>query len=321
VTVVAPVSVPPPQAEPVVAPPAPATVAPEPAVVAAPPEPVAPAAPPEPAVVVAAPAKPAGPVIVPAPRPPSRGLVVGSDRRDYPMLRGAIVKLAHDDPDTAARLLAALLPAQGVAIEGPLAYDVTIRELGTFGVAIAGGRASVERLDVPQSRGVAEFHLMGDAVTLAELLAGVNHRVGRFFGPVRARGRKRRLKELRPLMAGTIALGDAARAGARLDPELVYRVLAYAVHPSWTRGHDFTIAQEITGDPAETWYLTASDGAGVTIAATPPHEPDATVSMPRETFDRLLREDIVPSGRRPCVRGNLDAVARMREWTDRARGL
>ena len=95
---------------------------------------------------------------------------------------------------------------------------MTIREAGTFGVAIAGGRASVERLDSPHPRSVAEFHLIGDAVTIAEVLAGVNHRIGRFFGPIRARGRKRRLKELRPLTAGTISLEDAARSGARLDP-------------------------------------------------------------------------------------------------------
>jgi hypothetical protein len=322
------VSVPPPSQPVVVVAPEPTvTLPPEPVVVAAPPPPpaapapaVAEPAPPQEPVVVVAPTKPAGPVIVPAARPPSRGLMVGSDRRDYPLLRGAIVKLAHDDPDTAARLLAALLPAQGVAIDGPLAYDLTIRELGTFGVAIAGGRASVERLDAPHSRAVADFHLIGDAVTLAELIAGVDHRIGRFFGPVRARGRKRKLKQLRPLTAGTISLGDAARAGARLDPELAYRVLGYAVHPSWTRGHDFTIAQEITGDPPETWYLTASDGAGVTVATAPPREPDATVTMTRDVFDRLLRSEPVPAGRRPCVRGDFEAVARMREWTDRARG-
>ena len=259
-------------------------------------------------------------MIVPAKRPPARALMVGSDRRDYPLLRGAIVKLAHDDPAVAGRLLAALLPAQAVAIEGPLSYDVTIREAGTFGVAIAGGRASVERLDSPHPRSLAEFHLIGDAVTIAEVLAGVNHRIGRFFGPIRARGRKRRLKELRPLTAGTISLQDAARSGARLDPELVYRVLGYAVHPSWTRGANFTIAQEITGDAPQTWYLTARDGSGLTVSDTAPGDPDATVTMDRDVFDRLLRGEPVPSGRRPAVHGDRGAVEQMRTWTQRARG-
>ena len=276
---------------------------------------VAPASAPPPAVE-----KPAGPVIVSAPKPPSRAAMVGSDRRDYPLLRGAIVKLAHDDAATAARLLTALLPAQGAAIEGPLAYDVTIGEAGTYGVAIAGGRASVERLESPHKRGLAEFHLIADPVMLAELLAGVDHRIGRFFGPIRARGRKRRLKDLQPLTNGAVTVAQAARAGARLDPELAYRILSYAVHPSWTRGHAFTIAQEITGDPPETWYLTARDGAGLTVSATAPEEPVATVSMSREAFDRLLRDEPIPPGRRPCVRGDLEAVATMRAWTDRARG-
>ena len=90
------------------------------------------------------------------------------------------------------------------------------------------------------------------------------------------------MKALRPLQTATATLTDAARAGASLDPELVYRTFAYAVHPSWTRGHDFTVAQEITGDPAETWYLTARDGAGLTVSATAPDGPPAaTVTMSR----------------------------------------
>ena len=199
--------------------------------------------------------------------------MLGTDRRDYPLLRGAVVKLAHDDPALACRLLAALLPAQGTAIEGPLSYDLTITGTGTYGIAIAAGRAGVEELDAPRGRRDADFHLTADPLILAELLAGVDHRIGRFFGPARVRGRKRHVKELRPLQTSTATLTDAARAGASLDPELVYRTFAYAVHPSWTRGHDFTVAQEIEGDPAETWYLTARDGAGLTVSATAPEKP------------------------------------------------
>jgi hypothetical protein len=297
-----------PPAEPSAAP-SPLSLVPEPPVVAPPPEPSV--APPERVV----------PVIVPASGPPPRALATGSEQRDYPLLRGAIVKLAHDDPATAAALLVALLPGQGAAIEGPLGYDLTIREAGTFAVSIAGGRASVEQIELPRPRGVSEFHLTADAVVLCELLAGVEHRIGRFFGPARVRGRKRRVKELRALAPSTANVGEAARAGARLDPGLAYKLLAYAVHPTWTRGHDFTIAQEITGAPPETWYLTARDGAGVTVSGVAPAEPpDATVTMSRQVFDALLREEPVPSGRRPVVRGDHAAVGAMHGWTQRVQG-
>ena len=286
--------------------------------------------PPSSADVVSAPAEtspvpdvapiPAGPKIVPATRHPSRGLATGADRRDYPLLRGAIVKLAHDNPALAGRLLAALLPAQGAAIEGPLAYDLTIAGTGTYGVGIAAGRATVEELAAPRGRPDAEFHLRADPLVLAELLAGVDHRIGRFFGPVRVRGRKRRAKDLKALAGAPVSLSDAARAGAALDPELVYRTFAYAVHPSWTRGHDFTIAQEIEGEPPETWYLTAADGAGLRVSAKAPDAaPAATVSMSRETFGKLLRGELLVPGTRPCVRGDRSVVDQMREWTQRAR--
>ena len=46
-----------------------------------------------------------------------RGGRVGSSQRDYPWLRGALVKLAHDDPGAAARLLLRLVPVQGAVVE------------------------------------------------------------------------------------------------------------------------------------------------------------------------------------------------------------
>jgi hypothetical protein len=263
---------------------------------------------------------PAGPKIVPASGPPPRALMLGTERRDYPLLRGAVVKLAHDDAATAGRVLAALLPAQGALIEGPLTYDLTIRGTGTYAIAIAGGRASAEPLERPRSRSEAEFHLAADPLILAELLAGVEHKIGRFFGPARVRGRKRRVKALQPLTTDGASLTDAARAGASLGPELIYRAFAYAVHPSWTRGHTFTVAQAIVGDPPEIWYLQARDGTGLAVSTTEPQTPPtATVTMSRETFDRMLRGEPLPSGTRPAIRGDRHAVELMRAWTERAR--
>ncbi len=302
---------------------APAPFAPAPAVetVPEPPPAVAEPAPAPPAAVEPppAPAPPAaGPRIVPASKPPARGLMVGSSRREYPLLRGALVKLAHDDPALAGRVIAALLPAQGLAVQGPLSYDVSIGGTGTFSVSVTSGRTFVRAIEEPRSRGDADFHLQAAPLVLAELLAGVDHRIGRFFGPARIRGRKRRAKALRTLPSCTIALTEAARAGAHLEPELVYRTLAYAVHPSWTRGHRFTIAQAIEGDPSETWYLTAEDGSGLSVAPSARgHTPDATVSMSRSVFDRLVRGEPVQTGERPVVRGDREAVAHMTAWTRR----
>jgi hypothetical protein len=263
-------------------------------------------------------AAPAGPRIVPASRPPARGLMLGSSSREYPLLRGALVKLAHDDPALAGRVLAALLPAQGLAVPGPLSYDLSIGGTGTFSVSVTSGRTFVRPIDQPRSRGEAEFHLRAAPLVLAEMLAGVDHRIGRFFGDARIRGRKRRAKALKTLPACTITLVEAARAGAQLEPELVYRTLAYAIHPSWTRGHRFTIAQALHGDSSETWYLTADDGAGLSVAPTPRgRTPDATVSMSRAVFDRLVRGEPVNAGERPVVRGDREAVAHMTAWTRR----
>ena len=299
--------------------PAPAAGSEEPAPAAAEPAPQPRAA--EAAAQAAAPTA-AGPRIVSAARPPARGLAVGSTRRDYTLLRGAIVKLAHDDPALAGRVLAALLPAQGLAVSGPLSYDLSIGGTGTFSVSVTAGRTFVRAIDRPRPRKDADFHLTAAPLVLAELLAGVDHRVGRFFGPARIRGRKRRAKALRALPTATTALAEAARAGAQLEPELVYRTLAYAVHPSWTRGHRFTIAQIVDGGGAggdEIWYLTANDGAGLSVAPTPRgHTPDASVSMSRDVFDRLLRGEPVASGERPVVRGDREAVAHMTAWTRRA---
>ena len=271
---------------------------------------------PEPEIPAAAPPRPR-PTIVSASGPPPRVHATGRSARDYPALRGALVKLAHDDPATAGRVIAALLPAQAAALGTALDYDLTIEEVGTFSVTVAGTWTHVKPLEAPRGRGDADFHLTAGALTLAELLAGVPRHVGRMFGAARFRGNARRARSLRALAGADLSLSEAVRAGATLDPGLVYRTLAYAVHPSWTRGEHFTVAQQIEG--GETWYLTARDGAGLAASELPPEEGvDATVTMSAEAFRLLLRGESLRRGERPTVRGDRRAVARMKAWTDRA---
>jgi hypothetical protein len=259
---------------------------------------------------------------VSAPNAPAREDATGRSARQYPVLRGALVKLAHDDPKAAGRIIAGLLPAQSAIVQGPVDYDLTIAEVGSFAVTVADGRADVQPLDAPRGRRKAEFHLAADALTLAELIAGVPHRLGRFRGAARVSGRKRRVKPLRALPSARISLAEAARAGARLEPALVFRTFPYVIQAAWSKGHSFTVAQQIAGDPPETWYISVGDGRGLEVLTTPPEGgADATVTMTGEAFGQLLRGEPVPPGQRPFIRGDRAAVALLKGWLDRAQGL
>jgi len=102
----------------------------------------------------------------------------------------------------------------------------------------------------------------------------------------------------------------------------VFRTFPYVIHAAWARNHSFTVAQEIAGDPPETWYVTVGNGRGMKVRSTPPdHAVDATVTMTREAFGHLLRGEQAPPGHRPVVRGDRAAVALLKTWLDRAQGL
>jgi hypothetical protein len=152
-------------------------------------------------------------------------------------------------------------------------------------------------------------------------VAGVPHPIRRFRGPLRIRGRRRRLKPLRAIPGAQLSLAEAARAGARLDPGVVFGTFPYVIHPAWSRDHSFTIGLEVAGETRETWYVgvCAGNGAGIEVGTTPPPQgPDASVAMTRETFSLLLGGEPAPRGALPTVRGDRAAVALFKGWLDRA---
>jgi hypothetical protein len=234
-------------------------------------------------------------------------------------LRGALVRLAREDPVTAGRILAALLPAQSAVLRRDAEYDLTIHEVGTFAVTVTNGRAWIRRVEAPRGRRAAEFHLSADARAVAELLAGGEPRLRRFSGPQRVSGRRRRAYPVLTALANArLSLKDVARAGARLDADLLMPALPHAIDPAWTRGHTFTVEHRI-GDAS--WFLVARDAGGVSVTRThPEHAPDAVVTVSAEGFQRLVRDEPAPPGERPVVRGDRVAVALLKSWMDRAQG-
>ena len=221
-------------------------------------------------------------------------------------LRLALVGLAAEDPVAAGTLLTGLLPAQGAVIDETLTYDLTVRGIGTFAVFVADGAVRVQRTSRPRGRGAAAFHLAADPLALAELLAGDAQKVRRFGRAARYSGRRKRLRRLAALPEARLSLADAVRAGARLEPWLVYRALPFAIPPEWTRGHVFTVAQEIVELAPRAWYITARDGVPLrVIEYASGAAADATVTMTRAAFDRLLRGEPMAEGERPVVRGDV----------------
>jgi hypothetical protein len=306
--------------------PAPAAEPDAPASVAASAAP-APAAEPQPAAVEAPPAAAPSPqrprpTIVTEAKHPPRADVAGSSKRRYPWLRGVLVKLAHDDPRAATRLVLGLVPVQRALVSPPLEYDLTIRDSGTYAISIGEQGATARSVGGPRPREEAAFHASADIVTLAELLAGVDKRMGRWLGSVRVHGRRRSAEALRAALSrADLDLAAAARAGADLDPDLVFRAFAYAIHPSWTKGHAFTVAQELAGPQPLRWHVAVRDGKPITVERrAPARPPDAVVSMTRDAFSHLLRGENPPRGERPAIRGDRAAVALLKGWTDRAQG-
>jgi hypothetical protein len=220
-------------------------------------------------------------------------------------------------------VLAALLPAQGLVLPGPLDYDLVLAEAGVFAVAVRDGAATVRPLERPRPRRETAFRVSAAAAPLAELLAGQGPPVRRFTGPLRVTGRRRSegRHALAALAAAPPSLPDVAAAGARIEPADVWRILARALDPAWTRGHAFSVVQEVTGEGGGRWRLTVADGGGATVAEDVPDPgPDATVTRSREALDAALRGEPVPPGGQPRIRGDRAAVALLHAWTERLRG-
>jgi ribonucleoside-diphosphate reductase beta chain len=234
----------------------------------------------------------------------------------------ALVRMAENDPELAARLLVTALPAAAASVPGRLDYGLEIDDVGDYSVSIADGAASVAPL-AESANGHPDFVLRTDARTLARLAAGaspVRLMLGR---RLRISGKRRKALKLRHL-AGNVSMRDVMRAGVEPDPDLVYRALPYAIDPEWTRGHRFTLAYEMLGDGGGTWYVRIDDGDVAVTREAPVVEPDAKVTFSRDTWLRLVSGDLIPNDamRSQLVRveGKMFPVTILGRWIERSEG-
>src|SRR5918911_3336071 len=237
--------------------------------------------------------------------------------------RTALREMARDDPELAARLVLKTLPAAAARIRGPLRYTLTVGELGTWLVDVDGnGGARVEQ----GANGEVDFALSTDAAGLAAMAAGGSPVRLMLGGRVRIRGKRRRALRLRAMSsAGELSMADALAAGGQLDPDAVYRSLAYLIDPEWTRGHRFTIAYELTGEGGGRWYVHVNDGERVRVTTEPPDEPVAgTTRVSVDTFRGLVAGQITPAQsmreQLADVEGDIFPTVVVGRWIERAQG-
>ena len=137
------------------------------------------------------------------------------------------------------------------------------------------------------------------------------------------RGRRRKALALRRLYPDA-GPRDLARLGRPVDADLVFRSLAYAIEPEWTRGHSFTVAYELVGEGGGAWRVEVDDGR-VRVERGLGESPDCDRPDPLLGLAAAARGELTPSDAMRLgyteVEGRIFPVTRLGRWIDRAEGI
>jgi hypothetical protein len=233
-----------------------------------------------------------------------------------PWLAAALQRLLAEEPETAGRIAVGLLPAQGLAAERPLRYDLLLAGRGCFAVDVTpGAPATVAQRLAPRPRGERDLSVAGDAVGIARLLHGRRTLLRR---PARVRGGRKALRELRRLARVPLGLRELGGAGVALEPALALRLVALMIEPDATHGDRFAIAHApLAGGPVDAW-LRIADGAEPAVVTQPPPEPTRlTLRCTRGALLALIAGIDPPPGERGTIDGDPAALTLLRAWIAR----
>jgi ribonucleoside-diphosphate reductase beta chain len=235
----------------------------------------------------------------------------------------ALRRMADSEPELAARLVVHALPAAAATLPAGLSYRLELEGLGAWTVNPLGDRAEVTEIAGDGELNGEAFSISTDPATLAQVASGRSPLGPLARGRIKLRGRRRKALALRRLSPDA-GPRDLARLGMPVDPDLVFRSLAYAIEPEWTRGHSFTVAYELVGEGGGAWRVEVDDGR-VHVARGLGESPDAIVRIRYSDWLRLLSGEISPSDAMRLgfteVEGRIFPVTRMGRWIDRAEGI
>lgn len=228
-----------------------------------------------------------------------------------PWLTVALQRLLASEPDTAGRIAIGLLPAQGVAAQRPLRYDLLLSGNGCLSVDVEPGTATVVPRSAPRPRSERDLAIAADAAGFAKLLHGRRS----LRRPAKVRGGRRVLRELRRIARAPLGLRDLCSAGVTLDPALALRLVGLAIDPAATHGERFAVAHlPLAGGPTDAW-LRIADGEVPTVVRDAPPEPvRLTLRCTRGALLPLIAGGEIPPGEAGTVDGDEQVLALLRSW-------
>ena len=237
-----------------------------------------------------------GRVGVVAARARSTALVAASaDRR----LRRALVALAREDSVAAGALLVGLLPAQGAVLDGVLTYDLTVRGVGTFAVFVEGGVGARRAPLAPPAAQRGAVPPLGRAARAGRVARG-RTRQGRAV-PAQGEG-------LRSAQAARASSRRCATRGSRSptrsgpargsSPGSSTARCRSRSTPSGPAGTCSRSRSRSSSSRPRPGTSAARDGLPLRVVERRTDaRADATVTMTRAAFERMLRDE--PPSRRP----------------------
>lgn len=232
-------------------------------------------------------------------------------------LAPAIRRVAGRSPSLAGELIAELAAFHGRIVDGPLAYELRIKEFGALVVRLDGGCATVGTT-IGYGSGL-DFMLEGRAAAFALLAGGgATWRAGR----LRVRGSRRRARQLLAACRRPLALADLIEADISVCPGPLLLAVAEAVDPVWTIGNDFTVAYAISGS-AEAVYVRVRDGAPIAVSTQlgDGDRPAATVYVSERALLRVVAGVASLPDEPALFSGDRGPVELLRSWFARAQGL
>ena len=235
----------------------------------------------------------------------------------------ALRRMAESDPELAASLIVHGLPAAAAALPEGLSYRLELDGLGAWTVRPNGGRADVIEAAPGAELNGEDFAISTDPGTLAQIAAGRSPLAALARRRIRLRGRRRKALALRRLSTDA-GPRDLARLGVPVDADLIFRSLAYAIEPEWTRGHRFSVAYELVGAGGGSWRVDVDDGQ-VRVERGMGEDPDAIVRIRYSDWLALLSGELTPPEAmrlgKTEIEGSIPPVTRMGRWIDRAEGI